>query len=249
MTDSLFEKTFTNREDLNKSQIVNELKRIIAKLEKEPSYPDMCIFELIDGSMIDDLELSFLWLYLQMCYAQEHRNFDDYDSLYHDVDKKIFDLYPCKTYYSDKYKLLLVDTPVILGSYRTYANKAKENLVKDLVLLSVREYLSSSGKDALHLIDMPFAVCLYRRCLEDQTSATVPDIDNIEARKIINVLVRELDLDDSYSSLISNINSIEFVKAGNATGTSIVLVGEENRLQFEKEFISKGRSLDFIRSK
>ena len=72
MTD-LFEKTFCNREDLIKSQVANECKRIIEKLEKEPSYPDTMMSELIDGSLVDDLELSFLWLYLQMCYAQERR--------------------------------------------------------------------------------------------------------------------------------------------------------------------------------
>ena len=246
MTD-LFEKTFSNRKDLNKAQIISELKRIIAKLEKEPSYPDMHIYELIDASAIDDLELSFLWLYLQTCYAQEHRNLERQTALYRDVDEKIFDAYPCHTYHSEKFRLLLVDTPVILGSYRTYASRVKENLVKDLVLLSVRRFLSVSGKGSGELVGVPFAVCLYRKCLEDQTSATTPDIDNIETRKIINTLVRELDLEDSFHSLITSVNSIEFVQDKNRTGTSILLISEEKRLAFEKEFISRNRSLDFIR--
>ena len=248
MNDRLIEKTFSNREDLNKSQIISECERIITKLKKEPSYPDTNLYELIDGSLVDDLELSYLWLYLQMCYAQERRSFDSESGLHRNPDDGIFETFPCKTYYSEKYRALLVDTPTILGSYRTYANKTKENLVKDLVLLGVRKYLADSGKRAEDLIGVPFAVCLYRRCLPDQSSASVPDIDNIEARKIINVLVRELDLDDSYSCLITSVNSVEFVKDRDFFGTSVLLVSEERRLDFEREFLSRGRSLDFIRT-
>ena len=248
MTD-LFEKTFCNREDLIKSQVVNECKRIIEKLEKEPSYPDTKMCELVDGSLVDDLELSFLWLYLQMCYAQERRASGDQDILYREVEDRIFDSFPCSTYYSDEYRALLVDTPVILGSYRTHASKTKENLVKDLVLLSVRRYLSASGKNAADLLDLPFAVCLYRRCLCNLSSASVPDIDNIEARKIINVLVRELDLDDSYSCLITSVNSIEFIQGGHFSGTSVLLVSEEKRNALENRFLSESRSFDFLRGK
>ncbi len=248
MTD-LFEKTFSNREDLIKSQVANECKRIITKLEKEPSYPDTKICELVDGSLVDDLELSFLWLYLQMCYAQERRIPDEEAVLYREVEDRIFDSFPCRAHYSDEYRALLIDTPAVLGSYRTHASRAKENLVKDLVLLSVRRYLSASGKDAAVLLDLPFAVCLYRRCLCNLSSASVPDIDNIEARKIINVLVRELDLDDSYSCLITSVNSIEFIQDGAFSGTSVLLVSEEKRNTLENRFLSENRSLDFLRGK
>jgi len=248
MNDRLFEKTFSNREDLNKSQVASECERIVARLRKEPSYPDTNLYELIDGSLVDDLELSFLWLYLQMCYAQEQRAFDSAAASFRDPGHEIFEAYPCKAFYNRQYRALLIDTPTILGSYRTYANKAKENLVKDLVLLSVRKYLSESGEKAEDLISVPFAVCLYRRCLPNQSSATVPDIDNIEARKIINVLVRELDLDDSYNCLITSINSIEYVEDKESAGTSVVLISEETRLDFEREYLASGRSLDFIRT-
>lgn len=245
----LFEKTFSNREDLIKSQVANECKRIITKLEKEPSYPDTKMCELTDGSLVDDLELSFLWLYLQMCYAQGRRIPDEEGVLYREVEDTIFDSFPCRAYYSDKYRALLIDTPAVLGSYRTHASRAKENLVKDLVLLSVRRYLSVSGKNAADLLDLPFAVCLYRRCLGNLSSASVPDIDNIEARKIINVLVRELDLDDSYSCLITSVNSIEFIQGGHFSGTSVLLVSEEKRNALENRFLSENRSFDFLRGK
>ena len=245
----LFEKTFSNREDLIKSQVISECSRIITKLEKEPSYPDTRIHGLIDGSLIDDLELSFLWLYLQMCYAQEHRASDDRSVLYHEAEDRIFESFPCRTYYSEKHQTLLIDTPAILGSYRTHASKAKENLVKDLVLLSVRRYLSQSGKRAEDLISIPFAICLYRRCLPNQSSAYVPDIDNIEARKIINVLVREMDLDDSYNCLITSVNSIEFIQDEGFSGTSVLLISEEKRNAFENRFLSENRSLDFLRER
>ena len=248
MTD-LFEKTFCNREDLIKSQVANECKRVITKLEKEPSYPDTKICELVDGSLVDDLELSFLWLYLQMCYAQERRASGDQDILYREVEDRIFDSFPCRAYYSDEYRALLIDTPAVLGSYRTHASRTKENLVKDLVLLSVRRYLSASGKNAADLLDLPFAVCLYRRCLCNLSSASIPDIDNIEARKIINVLVRELDLDDSYSCLITSVNSIEFIQDGTFSGTSVLLVSEEKRNALENRFLSENRSFDFLRGK
>ena len=248
MTD-LFEKTFSNREDLIKSQVANECKRIITKLEKEPSYPDTKICELVDGSLVDDLELSFLWLYLQMCYAQGRRIPDEGAVLYREVEDRIFASFPCRAYYSDEYRALLIDTPAVLGSYRTHASRAKENLVKDLVLLGVRRYLSASGKNAAALLDLPFAVCLYRRCLCTLSSASVPDFDNIEARKIINVHVRELDLDDSYSCLITIDNSIEFIPGGHFSGTSVLLVSEEKRNALENRFLSENRSFDFLRGK
>ena len=110
--------------------------------------------------------------------------------------------------------------------------------------MAVKKFEDGSSRQLPFLIDSPFAVCLYRRTLPGLSSSVVPDIDNIEARKIINAIVREIAQGDYYSSMITNVNSIEYVKDDQSVGTSILFVEEVKRIALEKEFLLKKRSFD-----
>ena len=76
----------------------------------------------------------------------------------------------------------------------------------------------------------------------------MPDCDNVEAQKIINTLVRDFNLKDVYSSMVSCISSIEYVGDKTKTGTSILLVQEDKRLAMESRFLDSARSFDFLRN-
>lgn len=239
MTD-IFRYAFPNRKLMSKEKMISELNGIIQILKKDIDDQSRNLNELNNQTTVDDLELSLLGLYLQTCYAQSLRK-SSYTS--EDEDNVPSSL-PCEVYFSEKYKAILIDTPVVLGSYRTAKNKLQENILKSLVLMAVKKFEDGSGRQLPFLIDSPFAVCLYRRTLPGLSSSVVPDIDNIEARKIINAIVREIAQGDYYSSMITNVNSIEYVKETRSVGTSILFVEEAKRLALEKEFLLKKRSFD-----
>jgi len=241
MTD-VFRYAFPNRKLMSKEKMISELNSLVCLLIKDKDDPDSNLNDLKNQATVNDLELTLLNLYLQTCYAQSLRDRACADD---DVDEVLSSL-PCKIYFSDKYKTLLIDTPVILGSFRTAKNKLQENVLKSLVLMAVKRFENQSDKQLPFLIDSPFAVCLYRRVLPDLSSNVVPDIDNIEARKIINAVVREIGQGDYYSSMITNVNSIEYIYSADQSGTSILFVEESKRGALEKEFLLKKRSFNEI---
>ena len=223
----ILNESFPNHSDLSKEKLKEKLNEIIKQLEEDADDPEVLMHDLKDSSLLDDLELSFLYLYLQVCYAKEKRMNEDpvYES---EKEDTFLDSLPCKTYFSDRYKALLIDTPMLIGSMRNPANKMQQNLLKSLVVTAIRKYEKDNKFSFKLSITSPYSICLYRRCLTDQSSTVVPDIDNIEASKIINVLADELSLDDTYSSLISNLNSIEYVDSKQDCGTSILVI-DKNR--------------------
>ena len=238
----IFAETFPNHTDMSKKELAGQLRKIIAKLDDDPEDPAVVISDLKSSDLLDDLELSLLYLYLQTCYAREYKRVCEcFDETETGADL------PCTVHYSAEYRCLLIDTPVMLGSNRNPANRMQENLVRSLVIAAVRKYEKGNDFDFTFSIRAPFSIGLYRRCLKDQSSTVIPDIDNIEARKIINSLVEELSLDDSYSSLISNVNSIEYVDAKEDQGTSILIVEEGKRNALEREFLQNKRSFSMIR--
>ena len=240
MTD-VFRYAFPNRRLMSKEKMISELNSLVCLLIKDKDDPGSNLSDLKNQATVDDLELTLLNLYLQTCYAQSLRDCACAD----DVGEALQSL-PCKIYFSEKYKTLLIDTPVILGSYRTTKNKLQENIMKSLVLMAVKRFENQSDKQLPFLIDSPFAVCLYRRVLPGLSSSVVPDIDNIEARKIINAIVREIGQGDYYSSMITNVNSIEYINSADQSGTSILFVEESKRGVLEKEFLLKKRSFNEI---
>lgn len=246
MTRILIE-SFPNHSDISKDKLKKKLNEIIEKLDADASDTETFLSDIGSSSLLDDLELSFLYLYLQTCYAREERMNEDpvYESKSEDT---FLDSLPCSVCFSDHYKALLIDTPVLIGSMRNPANKMQQNLLKSLIVTAIRKYEKDKGFSLKLSIASPYSICLYRRCLTDQSSTVVPDLDNIEASKIINALADELSLDDSYSSLVSNLNSIEYVDSKKNCGTSILVIEEAKRLDLEREFIENKRSFDPIRT-
>ncbi|MBR2788190.1 MAG: hypothetical protein IKD94_03410 [Erysipelotrichaceae bacterium] len=242
MRNKILSETFPNRVRMSKVDIRKYLEGLLQKINRNDEPEDALIGDLKDGNVLDDLELSFLYLYLQMCYAREYKvSTGRYEVTETDVDL------PCEIYFSKKYRCLLIDTPAMLSSCRNPSSKAQENLLKALVKSAVKKYEIDNGFDLTFSIRAPYSICLYRRCLPDQSSTLIPDIDNIEAGRIINYLAQELSLDDSYSSLISNVNSIEYVEAKEDCGTSILVIEEGKRNELEREFLKNRRSFSMIR--
>ena len=163
--------------------------------------------------------------------------------------KKVDDFsnYPCNVFYSDKYKATLIDTPVVLGSMRNYANKMQEHMVANLITIALKKYELENKIDFSFSIRMPFSVFFIRRCLPYQSSNVVSDTDNVECRKIINAIVKEFGLCDSYCDMITVTSTIEYVDSKDARGTSILIVSENKRLSLETIFLKNKRNLDFIR--
>ena len=231
----ILEKTFPNRSDITKDNLMKAAVEILEKLERDIDPNDTKVRLMRNLSLLDDLENSFLYLYLQLCNAKQERLHDLPTSRREVPDESLASL-PCEVFFSEKYKALLIDTPVNLGSNRNYANKMQEHILKTLVATAVEKFKEDNDFDLAFSIKKPFSFCLYRRCLEKQSSSVVPDIDNIDSRNIINTIVSELSLDDSYSSLICNVNSIEYVGCKEERGTSILIVEESKRNALEKEF-------------
>lgn len=243
----ILRESFPNHSDMSKENFKEKLREIIRKLDENIDDPETLMSNFKSSSLLDDLELSLLYLYLQTCYAKEERMNDRlvYET---ENDDAFLDSLPCKIYFSNHYKALLIDTPVLMGSMRNPANKMQQNLVKSLIVTAIRKYEKDEGLSLKLSIASPYSICLYRRCLVDQSSTVVPDIDNIEASKIINALADELSLDDSYSSLISNLNSIEYVNSKQDCGTSILVIEEAKRIDLERKFFENKRSFTFIRT-
>ena len=235
--------TFANHADMSKKAISRYLKDLLRKLDEDNDPDDTLISDLDNQGMLDDLELSFLYLYLQMCYSRE---FIELSGKSENIDA--CSDFPCRVYFFTRYSCLLIDTPAILGSFRNPANRVQENLLKVLVMSALKKYELDNDFDFTFSIRAPYSIGLYRRCLPDQSSTLIPDIDNIEAGRIINSLAEELSLDDSYSSMISNVNTIEYIKERKDCGTSILLVEEARRNELEREFLKNGRSFSFIRT-
>ena len=244
----ILEKTFANRSDITKDNLMKAVDEILEKLERDIDPNDTKVRLMRNLSLLDDLENSFLYLYLQLCNAKQERLHDLPASRREASDESLASL-PCEVFFSEKYKALLIDTPVNLGSNRNYANKMQEHILKTLVATAVEKFKEDNDFDLAFSIKKPFSFSLYRRCLEKQSSSVVPDIDNIDSRNIINTIVSELSLDDSYSSLICNVNSIEYVVRKEERGTSILIVEESKRNALEKEFLSKNRTLSFLRNR
>ena len=243
----VFKKGFDNAKDLTVADFKKKCTNILQKLDKL-SDSESCLKDIYDKELITDLELTFLELFLQSCYAEERAG--PLPSCLHrsnkgDVDP---DEFPCRVYQSEEYKALLIDTPVVLGSFRTAANIRQQYMVKNLVQVAILQYEKEYGKTLSWFIRTPFSFCLYRRCLPNLSSKIVPDCDNVEAQKIINTLVRDINLKDVYSSMVSCISSIEYVGDKTKTGTSNLLVQEDKRLAMESRFLDSARSFDFLRN-
>ena len=244
----ILEKTFANRSDITKEGLIRAVDEILKKLNRDIDPADAKVRLMRNTVLLDDLENSFLYLYLQICNAKQE-SFHDLPIARREVQAEGLASLPCEVFFSEKYKTLLIDTPTILGSNRNHSNKMQEHILKALVITAVEKFKEDNDFDLAFSISRPFSICLYRRCLERQSSTVVPDIDNIDARNIINALVSELSLDDSYSSLICNVNSVEYVKHKQERGTSILIVEEGKRNALEKEFLSRNRSLSFLRNR
>ena len=67
----IFAETFPNHTDMSKEELADQLRKIIAKLDDDPEDPAVVISDLKSSDLLDDLELSLLYLYLQTCYARE----------------------------------------------------------------------------------------------------------------------------------------------------------------------------------
>lgn len=243
----VFKKGFDNAKDLTVADFKIECTNILKKLDKL-SDSESYLKDVSDKELITDLELTFLELFLQSCYAEERAG--QLPSCLRrsnkgDVDP---DEFPCRVYQSEEYKALLIDTPVVLGSFRKATNIKQPYMVKNLVQVALLRYEEKQRRGLSWFIRSPFSFCLYRRCLPNLSSTVVPDCDNVEAQKIINTLVRDLSLMDAYSSMVSCTGSIEYVGDKAKTGTSILLVQEDKRLAMESRFIDSGRSFDFLRN-
>lgn len=241
----IYVETFQNRKRITVAKMAGELIRLAGHIGNIGVASETYLDELKDASILNELELSILNLYLQTCYAE---------NLQHSTEEAegtgnrgyVPEDLPCQVYFSEQHKALLVDTPVVLKSGRYADAVIQENLLKSLVMMSVKKFEADNRKNLKRSIWFPFSFCLYRRCLRDQSSIKVPDIDNIEAQKIINSLVKELGLFDSYDAMITNVNSIEYVRSKQDIGTSILIVQEDHRNDLEREFLMNGRSFDSV---
>ena len=118
----IFDQTFPDRKLLSKDDFRDRLNEIIFKLDQDKDSGGNDLVSVIDLSLLNDLELSFLDLYLQVCYAEEERMYaKPYDE--DDIRNTFLESLPCKVYFSEKYKALLIDTPVLIGSSRTFASR------------------------------------------------------------------------------------------------------------------------------
>lgn len=241
----LFREAFSNRRRMTLNETAGELERLADGLGRINRSSDAFLDEIEEAALLRDLELSLLHLYLQVCYAENLMTFPDPDGG-PEEGRTVPDSLPCVVHYSKRYRALLVDTPAIIASTRNTDHGMQSNLLKSLVVMAVKKYESDCGLCLSRLIGTPFSFCLYRRCLKDQSSVSVPDIDNIEAQKIINALARELGLCDSYDGMISSVNSIEYVAKNGWLGTSILIVEEGKRNDLERQFLLQDRSFDRI---
>lgn len=242
----LFNKYFPNKiENLNKAQLKNMCFKLVDILEKDGEEDDQKVALFSDETELEYLEMSFLYLYLQMCNQAQDRLSQQEYSL---IEDPMGDTFPCDVYYSSKDEVMLVDTPVQLGSYRTYGEKNQQHLIASLVSLAIENYASKNDIEPFGLVRAPYCIYLIRRCKRDDSSNTIPDIDNVGARHIINIIARYFALSDSFSSLSWNCNTVEYVDDEEGdNGTSILIVSEDKKIEFESKFIQKNHSLNWLR--
>ena len=244
-TYKVVEENYKNKKQgITKATLIKDLKRQLDLLESDPKSDDASLFEC-STKLLDELEFSSLNTFLQICGAKEDLpQVHNYEDL-----KKVEDFsnYPCNVFYSDKYKATLIDTPVVLGSMRNVSNKTQGQMVASLIAIALKNYELENKIDFSSTVRMPFSVYFIRRCLPNQSSNVVPDTDNVECRKIINAIVKEFDLCDSYSDMISVVSTIEYVASKDDRGTSILVVNENKRLALETYFLRNKRKLDFLR--
>ncbi|MBQ6148499.1 MAG: hypothetical protein IJI83_03020 [Oscillospiraceae bacterium] len=239
--------TFPNRSLMSKEELKRKLRILNGKLDLNEDEMSTYLCDLSDADLLSDLEYTFLYLYLQVCYAQEERMWEDSDNLYRTKKKELSDSLPCRVHYSPEYRALLIDTAFILKSGRTQKGVLQENISKCLVDVALQAYETEKGISFVHSVKAPYAIWLLRRCTRDQNRGTLPDIDNIEARKIINRLVYSIGSADSIHSFICNVNTIEYVDSRQDCGTSILLIQEDKTTALMTEFLTEKRSLNFLR--
>lgn len=241
----IFNDYFPNKtENLTKEQLKDRCQKIIDMLEHDNEDNDLKVALLSDAEL-EQLEMSSLELYLQICASVEDKIFSQN---YPILEQPFEDNFPCDVHYNDELGLLLIDTPVQIGSYRTYGDKAQQHLIAVIVNLAIKGYEQKHNFNFFDTVKSPFCIYLVRRYKKHASSNLIPDIDNVGARNVINVLMRETGLSDSCDSLIWNCNTVEFVQEGaDQGGTSIVIVGEDKKLDFESKFLQNSHSMVWLR--
>lgn len=241
----LFNEYFPNKDkNLTKEQLKEKCLKIVEMLDNDKQDNDLKVALLSDAEL-EQLEMSSLELYLQVCSAMEDKIFEQ---KYPVVELPIGDSFPCDVHYNQELGALLIDTPVQLGSYRTYGEVAQQHLIAVMVNLAIKGYEQEHNFNFFDTVKSPFCIYLVRRCKRGANSNSIPDIDNVGARHVINILVRELGLSDSFSSLTWNCNTVEYVQEGaDQGGTSLLIVSEDKKLEFESKFLQNSHSMIWLR--
>lgn len=242
----LFNNYFPNKiTNLNKAQLKSMCSKLVTILENDGEEDDQKVALFSSQEELEYLEMSLLYLYLQMCNQIQNRLSQEEFPL---ISEPMEETFPCDVYYSDQDEVMLIDTPVQLGSYRTYGEKNQQHLIASLVSLAIEDYANKNDLNPFGMIRAPYCIYLIRRCKRDESSNSIPDIDNVGARHIINILARHFGLSDSFASLIWNSNTVEFIEEGkDIGGTSILIVSEDKKIEFETNFLQKNHSLDWLR--
>ena len=229
--------------ETTKGKIIHKLNNIIKILNKEENDNEFR-FSWIDPAVLDNVELSVLRLYLEICRAHEETYSDKgEDSGLNDL----YDHYPINIYWNNEYKTLLIDAPISLASYRTPKGKEQEHLLANTISIGLKNYLASHETPVMYL-DREYDIMVIRRTGRNLSSNAVPDIDNIEIRNLVNTLVKDLGFtSDSYSHLVGMTSTIEYVEDRADYGTSFIVINDAYKLELVRVFLKNGRSFNFLR--
>ena len=242
----IFREYYPNRvQDLTKEQLLSLYKEIVEMLENDNLNLGAKLATASDPEL-EQLEMSTLNIYLQVCSALEEKHqFDEFENL----SDKVMETYPCDVYFNQELGCYLIDTPTVLGSYRTYGETEQQHLIANLVSIALKQFEAREGIDLLGSIQSPYCIYLIRRVRPTQTSNTIPDIDNVGARHLINALARNFALSDSFKNLTWSCNTIEYIEGeGETLGTSIVIIGESSKMKYEQMFMDYNHSNNFLRN-
>lgn len=232
-----------------KKDLINYHANKIRELEKEPSSSDTLLANLANKTILFEHLYEGRRLEIDMASHLESIDKDEgiRDTLDLPIEVNVNELIledsPIKfNFYDNKY--LIIDTPIVFKNAERIAN-TKDLLMLGTFISAVRRHYENEHEMSLKgQIKSPYWVIFIRK-IPGENYQNFADSDNIELKKVSNIITSFLFLSDSPKDK-SDCTLTQVVDNREDVGLTIAVMEEQYAVNFIDNFI-KNNSLDFIK--
>lgn len=231
-----------------KADLIKYHSKKIQQLESDNSKGDTLLKDIENVNILFDHLYDGRWLELDMASHIEQRDMEDNSafSFTEPVNLKelLFEDSPVKfNFYDNKY--LIIDTPIVFKNAQKYSNE-RDLLTLANYVCAIRKYYENEHEMSLKgQIKTPYWVIFIRKIPHDNYK-NFADSDNIELKKVSNIIAQSLFLSDSPMNK-SDCTMTEVVENMEDIGLTIAVMEEQYAVNFLDNFV-KYKSLKFLKT-